>query len=186
MKISDFFKKRKAGIIHMLSSLLLLMFAAGIGIFLGLKETNGLQKYIDEAYEYYADSNWVALYNYAEVEDNDFINEYFFEKMADSLYGEIDGNKLKIGNTVENEGYAEVELSYDGTDGNSNTWKVRFIEKAERNYLFFHQWKLDVSDMIIKDCKVEAPAGFTVYVVFSACSSCCTSCTPNSSASVDV
>lgn len=164
MKISDFFKKRKAGIIHMLSSLLLLMFAAGIGIFLGLKETNGLQKYIDEAYEYYADSNWVALYNYAEVEDNDFINEYFFEKMADSLYGEIDGNKLKIGNTVENEGYAEVELSYDGTDGNSNTWKVRFIEKAERNYLFFHQWKLDVSDMIIKDCKVEAPAGFTVYV----------------------
>ena len=52
MKISDFFKKRKAGIIHMLSSLLLLMFAAGIGIFLGLKETNGLQKYIDEAYEY--------------------------------------------------------------------------------------------------------------------------------------
>lgn len=100
MKISDFFKKRKAGIIHMLSSLLLLMFAAGIGIFLGLKETNGLQKYIDEAYEYYADSNWVALYNYAEVEDNDFINEYFFEKMADSLYGEIDGNKLKIGNTM--------------------------------------------------------------------------------------
>lgn len=164
MKISEFIKKRKTGIIHLLSSLLLLMLAAGIGIFLGLKETNGLEKYIDEAYEYYADSNWAALYNYAEVVNNDFINEYFFEKMADSLYGEIDGNKLKLGNMVEDDGYVEVELIYDGSDGNSQTWKVCFIEKPERNYLFFHQWKLDLSDMIVNNCEVEAPAGFTVYV----------------------
>lgn len=164
MKILDFIKKRKAAIIHMLSSLLLLVLAAGIGIFLGLEETNGLDKYINEAYEYYADSNWVALYNYAEVEDNDFINEYFFSKMFDSLYGEIDKSKLSLWNIAEADGHAEAELYYDGEEGNKTMWKIRFTEKPEKNYLFFHQWKLDISDMIIKDCKVAAPADFVVYV----------------------
>ena len=50
--IKKYIRKRKAGIIQVLISLLLLAIAAGIGIYIGLEETNGVDKYVNDAYEY--------------------------------------------------------------------------------------------------------------------------------------
>ena len=74
-KIKAFFVQRKKSILQLLGSILMLAVAAGIGIMLGLKKTNDIHKYINEAVEYLGEANWVALYKYSEVEDSDFINE---------------------------------------------------------------------------------------------------------------
>ena len=164
MKIVEFIKKKKQSLIQLGGSLLLLLIAAGVGIFMGLKETNGLGKYVDEVYEYYEDSNWVALYKYAEYTGDEFINEYFFEQMSQSLYGEIDSSKLSLGDVDEDDGIATINLNYKDADGNSVTWKAKLSEKSEKNYLLFNQWKFDISDFIVKDCKVTALTDFQVYV----------------------
>lgn len=163
-KIVEFIKKRKSGLIHLGVSLLLLLVAAGIGIFLGLKKTNGLDRYINEAYEYYQDSNWVALYKYSENKGDDFINEYFFEVMAEAAYGEVDKSKLSLGDVTEDDGKATAELKYKDSDDKEVTWSVEFLEKPEKNYVIFNQWKLNIDSFIAQDSKLTVPSGFQVYV----------------------
>ena len=164
MKIKAFLKKKRAGILHFLSSLLLLAIAAGIGIFIALKETNGLGKYVDTVYEYYQDSNWMALYKFSEVEADGFINEQGFWVMAEALYGEIEKENLSLGQVTEEGDKAVVELHYKNGDKEEETWKITLTKKPETNYIFFHQWKLDVEEMILKDCSVTAPKGMVVYM----------------------
>lgn len=162
--IKKYIRKRKAGIIQVLISLLLLAIAAGIGIYIGLEETNGVDKYVNDAYEYYADNNWNALYTYAELKDDDFVNEFFFGEMAKSTYGNIDDSKLVLGEVTEKDGHVWAEMIYTKADGSKDIWKIKLLQKPEKNYIFFNKWKLDLSSVIVKECKVEAPAGFTLYI----------------------
>lgn len=43
-----------------MGSLGLLLIAGGVGVGIGLYKTNGVDKYIMEAHDYYKDNNWVA------------------------------------------------------------------------------------------------------------------------------
>ena len=95
MKILEFFKKRKASLKQLGGSLGLLLLAGCVGIGLGLVKTNGTKKYVEEAYDYYKENNWKALYNYAEMKDDAFINEYFFEQMASVKYGYVDKTTMQ-------------------------------------------------------------------------------------------
>lgn len=163
-KIVTFFKSKKEECIRLLISLGLLMLSAVIGIFIALKETNGLNRYVNEAYEYYRDSNWMALYNYAELTDDDFINEYFFENMASSIYGEIDESLLKLGKVEDDGDKAEAKLTYKGESSENATWSIKLKKTSERKYLFFYRWKLDIDDFILRDCTITVPEGCTAYV----------------------
>ncbi len=163
-KIKAFFVKRKKSILRFLGSLIMLAIAATIGIMLGLKKTNDINKYINEAVEYFGEANWVALYKYSEIEDSAFVNEVMFGQMADSFYGEISGEIVKIESVEEEDRDASVALTYTTTDGDKKNCQLEFDKKDVNNYIFFPQWKLDIDHMIAKECKLVAKKGFTVYL----------------------
>lgn len=163
-KITKFLKKKRRSILQLFGSLIMLALAAGIGIMLGLKKTNDINKYINEAVDYLAEENWVALYQYSELEDSTFINEIEFGKAAEALYGKITEEKVNIVNVDENEKNATVIVSYKSDDGSEKTCELEFDKKDKKNYKFFPQWKLNIDDMIISDCKLVIKKGFKVYL----------------------
>ena len=163
-KIKAFFVKRKKSILQLLGSILMLAVAAGIGIMLGLKKTNDIHKYINEAVEYLGEANWVALYKYSEVEDSDFINEVMFGNLADDLYGETSLEDINIDSIYEKDKDASVKVSYVTNDGKNMSCQLEFDKKDITNYIFFPQWKLDIGHLIAPDCRIVVKKGFTVYL----------------------
>lgn len=163
-KVKAFFVKRKRSILQLIGSLFMLAIAGGVGIMLGLKKTNDINKYINEAVEYFGEENWVALYQYSEVEDSAFINENEFGKLAAVMFGDVAEEKVNIENIVEKDKDATVKISYKTSDGNEKTCQLEFDKKNIKNYVFFPQWKLDIENMIAKDCKLVIKKGFKVYL----------------------
>lgn len=163
-KVISFFKKRKSSILHLLGSFALLAISAFIGIIIGLNKANAVDKYVNEAVEYFKDNNWTAFYNYAEVIDNDFVNEVFFADMAEKMYGEISEEEVVIEEITEDDGDAKVSITYTTMDGKTHKSTLDFAMKDEKTYIFFPKWKLNISDLIIRDSKLMVPIGFTVYV----------------------
>ena len=164
MKIKNFFKKRKASLKQVAGSLMLLLIAGSIGVGFGLYDTNGTKKYVMEAYDYYKDNNWVALYNYAELTDDDFINEYFFEEMANVKFGIVDAKTLKLGNIDKKDDKAVVGTYYKNDQGEKVDCQFVMVKKPTKKYVFFNEWKLDISDLIAEKCKISAPEGMAIYV----------------------
>ena len=164
MKILEFFKKRKDSIKQLLGSVALLMLAGCVGIGLGLYKTNGTKKYVMEAYDYIKDNNWVALYNYAEMEDDDFINEYFFEVMATEKYGTVNEKTLTLGEINKGDKDANVQVYYTNDLGEKIDCDFVMEKKSVKHYMFFNEWKLDINNYILRTCSVVAPEGFKVYV----------------------
>ncbi len=164
-KIKIFIKKKKKSILRILGTFLMLAIAAAIGIMLGLKKTNDINKYINEAVEYFSESNWVALYNYSEVSDSTFINEITFGQTADALYGEISESHMPIIEEIdEYNKNATARLSYTTSDGENKNCQLEFDKKDITNYIFFPQWKLNIDEMIATDCKLVIKDGFKVYL----------------------
>ena len=163
-KVKAFFIKKKSAILHLLGSLVMLAIAAVIGIMLGLNKTNNINKYIDEAVEYFGEANWVALFQYAEVIDNDFINENSFSQTAETVFGDVSAENVVIEDIDENENDASVKVSYTTSDGESLSCELQFDKKDKKNYMFFPQWKLDIEHMIAKECSLTVENGFTVYL----------------------
>lgn len=163
-KIASFLKRKKSSIMHLLGSFMLLLLSAFIGIMLGLNKANAVDKYVDEAVEYFNDNNWTAFYNYAEVIDNDFINEVSFNDMAENMYGEISEDDIVIEEITEEDDEAKVSIVYKTKDGETHKSTLVFQEKDEKTYIFFPKWKLDIDEMIIEDSTFTVPSGFTVYV----------------------
>ena len=164
LKIKNFFKKRKASLKQLAGSLMLLLMAGSVGVGLGLYETNGTKKYAMEAYDYYKDNNWVALYNYAELKDDDFVNEYFFEQLANNKYGMVDENTLELGSIDKKDDKAIVGSYYKDSQGNKIDCQFVMVKKPTKKYIFFDEWKLDISDLIVSKCKIVAPEGLAIYV----------------------
>ena len=162
-KVKRFFRNLKANLLQMFGSLCLLALAAAIGIYIGLNQTNNVDKYIKEAFEYFSDSNWNAMYSYAEVVDNDFINEYFYEKFVAAQYGEYAKEDWMLGDISVDGDRATAEFVSTKT-GETQSWSMTFAKKYETDYAFFPQWRLDISDSIIESCTVTSPVGFEVYV----------------------
>ena len=148
-KIASFLKRKKSSIMHLLGSFMLLLLSAFIGIMLGLNKANAVDKYVDEAVEYFNDNNWTAFYNYAEVIDNDFINEVSFNDMAENMYGEISEDDIVIEEITEEDDEAKVSIVYKTKDGETHKSTLDFQEKDEKTYIFFPKWKLDIDEMII-------------------------------------
>lgn len=163
-KVKNFFIKRKSSILHLLGSLGLLTISALIGIILGLNKANAVDKYVEEAIDYFQENNWTAFYNYAEVIDNDFINEVFFNDLAEKLYGEISGKDIVIDDILTEDNEAKVHISYKTTDGKSHELVLYFTKKDEKTYIFFPKWKLNIDKLIVRDSKFTVPTGFKVYV----------------------
>ena len=164
MKIKEFFVKRKSSIIHLMGSLGLLLIAGGVGVGIGLYKTNGVDKYIMEAHDYYKDNNWVALYNYAELKDDDFINEFFFEELAKKKYGYVNEDTLKLGEVKKNDNGATVEMYYADSLGDKISCDFVMDKLPEKNYVFFNEWKLNIDNLIINQCTIEAPSDVKIYL----------------------
>ena len=164
MKVLDFFKKRKNSIKQLIGSLCLLLLAGCVGIGLGLYKTNGTKKYVMEAVDYIKENNWVALYNYAEMEDDDFINEYFFKQMAEYKYGTVNEKTLKLEDINKGEKDAKVQVYYTNDLGEKIACDFVMEKKSVKHYVFFNEWKLDLNNNILRTCSVVAPEGFVVYV----------------------
>ena len=162
--VKKFFIKRKKSILQLLGSIGLLAVSAGIGIYIGLKETNGLEKYVNMAYEYVQTNNGVAIYQNADMVDNDFINEYFFEEMAFDYFGEIDADKLELDDFYDEDGKGVAEFIYTNESGKEVKYEIHFSELAEKTYVFFNKWKFNIDNYIIRECEITAPQGFEVYV----------------------
>ena len=147
----------------MFGSLCLLALAAAIGIYIGLDKTNSINKYVNQAFEYFAERNWDAYFSFSEVVDNDFINTHFFEEFIVKQYGEYKSDEVKLGKLDVHGDEAVVEVISTKT-GEAKSWSLKFAKKYETSYAFFPQWRVDISDTIIHSSSVTVPVGFDVYV----------------------
>lgn len=162
-KVRKFLKNIKANLLQMFGSLCLLALAAAIGIYIGLDKTNSINKYVNQAFEYFAERNWDAYFSFSEVVDNDFINTHFFEEFIVKQYGEYKSDEVKLGKLDVNDDEAVVEVISTKT-GEAKSWSIKFAKKYETSYAFFPQWRVDISDTIIHSSSITVPVGFDVYV----------------------
>lgn len=147
-----------------MGSLGLLLLAGGVGVGCGLYKMYGMDKYVMEAHDYYKDNNWVALYNYAELKDDDFINEYFFEELAKKKYGYVNGETLKLGKVKKSDNNATVEMYYSDSLGDKISCDFVMDKLPEKNYLFFNEWRLNIDSLIVNECTIEVPTDIKIYL----------------------
>ncbi len=109
------FRKHKIGGIvwQLVTSLIMLSIAAGIGIFVAVGKVKGGPIPFGEKYfGYFANRNWYNMYNETEIEESKFINRTTFSRCMEEYA--IDGNVKDFEVEVQNKTseYAFIKVTY--------------------------------------------------------------------------
>lgn len=181
-KIKKWKKNKVVAVLwQLISSLILLALAGGIGILAAVGQMRGGPKvFAEEYFEYYINNNWYNMYQKTEITESKFINLNTFSRMMSQ--NAIDGDVTDYEVIVDSRSgeYATVRVKYnmnkkeDSESGEQtaeeNTEPA--VVKAEGTYtmtlkkqpknimLIFTTWKGFMDSYIIKDCTIEVP-GYT-------------------------
>lgn len=114
-KIKEWKKNKIVAIVwQLVSSLLLLALAGGIGIFVAVGQMRGGPKvFAEEYFEYYMNNNWYNMYQKTEITESKFINFKTFAQMMSQ--NAIDGNVTDYEVIVDSRSgdYATVRVKYN-------------------------------------------------------------------------
>lgn len=135
----------------------------GIWLAIGTRAGSSL-RYAQRYFKYYASSNYEAMYDMVKCEEDDFINEDYFSYKYESekVYGgikkyEFDGG-VKKGNKVT------YTVSYTTGGNKEGTFEIVLEKQSDKVYGIFNTWKVNLDNIIVKDCSVAVPGSVTGYV----------------------
>ncbi len=185
-KINKFRNKKPVRIIsRLLSSLLLLAIAAGIGVFIAVGQTSGSPvTFAKEYFECFANRNWLNMYKQTEITESKFINlktftaamteyainnkiiEYEYtldDKNSEFAYVSVDYKVEEIQETTTEEGSENSEEPVSEEKKIKSEKHSLTLKKQDEKILWFYStWKGSVDKYIINNCTIEASPDFTL------------------------
>ena len=157
------FMKTKFGayLWQIVSSILILAIAGGIGVFAAFAKTEGSSMtYAKTYFKYFMTHSWSLMYGETDLDTSKYINETSFGEMMSNIVPNRGSDKYKFVDRGTDGTYNIIDVVYQETVKQTMTLKLK--KKKEKELLILNQWEVCLSSEILRDCTVTAPAGMNL------------------------
>ena len=157
------FMKTKFGayLWQIVSSILILAIAGGIGVFAAFAKTEGSSMtYAKTYFKYFMTHSWSLMYGETDLDTSKYINETSFGEMMSNIVPNRGSDKYKFVDRGTDGTYNIIDVVYQETGSDvKQTMTLKLKKKEEKELLILNQWEVCLSSEILRDCTVTAPAG---------------------------
>lgn len=146
---------------QILSSVLILGITGGIGVFAAYAQTEGSSmSYAKTYFKYFMTHSWSLMYGATDLENSKYINEESFAEMMSSIVPARGSDKYEFVDRGSDGKYHLIDVVYQETGSDvKQTMTLRMKKQEEKSLMILDQWEVCLTDEIIKDCTITAPAG---------------------------
>lgn len=165
LKIQKFMKtKFGAYLWQIVSSILILAIAGGIGVFAAFAKTEGSSMtYAKTYFKYFMTHSWSLMYGETDLDTSKYINETSFGEMMNNIVPNRGSDKYKFVDRGTDGTYNIIDVVYQETGSDvKQTMTLKLKKKEEKELLILNQWEVCLSSEILRDCTVTAPAGMNL------------------------
>lgn len=165
LKIQKFMKtKFGAYLWQIVSSILILAIAGGIGVFAAFAKTEGSSMtYAKTYFKYFMTHSWSLMYGETDLDSSKYINETSFGEMMSNIVPNRGSDKYKFVDRGTDGTYNIIDVVYQETGSDvKQTMTLKLKKKEEKELLILNQWEVCLSSEILRDCTVTAPAGMNL------------------------
>lgn len=165
LKIQKFMKtKFGAYLWQIVSSILILAIAGGIGVFAAFAKTEGSSMtYAKTYFKYFMTHSWSLMYGETDLDTSKYINETSFGEMMSNIVPNRGSDKYKFVDRGTDGTYNIIDVVYQETGSDvKQTMTLKLKKKEEKELLILNQWEVCLSSEILRDCTVTAPAGMNL------------------------
>ena len=160
------FMKTKFGayLWQIVSSILILAIAGGIGVFAAFANTEGSSMtYAKTYFKYFMTHSWSLMYGETDLDTSKYINETSFGEMMSNIVPNRGSDKYKFVDRGTDGTYNIIDVVYQETGSDvKQTMTLKLKKKEEKELLILNQWEVCLSSEILRDCTVTAPAGMNL------------------------
>ncbi|MEI3226377.1 MAG: hypothetical protein V8S39_04775 [Lachnospiraceae bacterium] len=160
------FMKTKFGayLWQIVSSILILAIAGGIGVFAAFAKTEGSSMtYAKTYFKYFMTHSWSLMYGETDLDTSKYINETSFGEMMSNIVPNRGSDKYKFVDRGTDGTYNIIDVVYQETGSDvKQTMTLKLKKKKEKELLILNQWEVCLSSEILRDCTVTAPAGMNL------------------------
>lgn len=160
------FMKTKFGayLWQIVSSILILAIAGGIGVFVAFAKTEGSSMtYAKTYFKYFMTHSWSLMYGETDLDTSKYINETSFGEMMSNIVPNRGSDKYKFVDRGTDGTYNIIDVVYQETGSDvKQTMTLKLKKKEEKELLILNQWEVCLSSEILRDCTVTAPAGMNL------------------------
>ena len=160
------FMKTKLGayLWQIVSSILILAIAGGIGVFAAFAKTEGSSMtYAKTYFKYFMTHSWSLMYGETDLDTSKYINETSFGEMMSNIVPNRGSDKYKFVDRGTDGTYNIIDVVYQETGSDvKQTMTLKLKKKEEKELLILNQWEVCLSSEILRDCTVTAPAGMNL------------------------
>ena len=160
------FMKTKFGayLWQIVSSILILAIAGGIGVFAAFAKTEGSSMtYAKTYFKYFMTHSWSLMYGETDLDTSKYINETSFGEMMSNIVPNRGSDKYKFVDRGTDGTYNIIDVVYQETGSDvKQTMTLKLKKKEEKELLILNQWEVCLSSEILRDCPVTAPAGMNL------------------------
>ena len=160
------FMKTKFGayLWQIVSSILILAIAGGIGVFAAFAKTEGSSMtYAKTYFKYFMTHSWSLMYGETDLDTSKYINETSFGEMMSNIVPNRGSDKYKFVDRGTDGTYNIIDVVYQETGSDvKQTMTLKLKKKEETELLILNQWEVCLSSEILRDCTVTAPAGMNL------------------------
>lgn len=160
------FMKTKFGayLWQIVSSILILAIAGGIGVFAAFAKTEGASMtYAKTYFKYFMTHSWSLMYGETDLDTSKYINETSFGEMMSNIVPNRGSDKYKFVDRGTDGTYNIIDVVYQETGSDvKQTMTLKLKKKKEKELLILNQWEVCLSSEILRDCTVTAPAGMNL------------------------
>ena len=160
------FMKTKFGayLWQIVSSILILAIAGGIGVFAAFTKTEGSSMtYAKTYFKYFMTHSWSLMYGETDLDTSKYINETSFGEMMSNIVPNRGSDKYKFVDRGTDGTYNIIDVVYQETGSDvKQTMTLKLKKKKEKELLILNQWEVCLSSEILRDCTVTAPAGMNL------------------------
>ena len=160
------FMKTKFGayLWQIVSSILILAIAGGIGVFAAFAKTEGSSMtYAKTYFKYFMTHSWSLMYGETDMDTSKYINETSCGGMMSNIVPNRGSDKYKFVDRGTDGTYNIIDVVYQETGSDvKQTMTLKLKKKKEKELLILNQWEVCLSSEILRDCTVTAPAGMNL------------------------
>lgn len=160
------FMKTKFGayLWQIVSSILILAIAGGIGVFAAFAKTEGSSMtYAKTYFKYFMTHSWSLMYGETDLDTSKYINETSFGEMMNNIVPNRGSDKYKFVDRGTDGTYNIIDVVYQETGSDvKQTMTLKLKKKEEKELLILNQWEVCLSSEILRDCTVTAPVGMNL------------------------
>ncbi len=149
---------------QIVSSILILAIAGGIGVFAAFAKTEGSSMtYAKTYFKYFMTHSWSLMYGETDLDTSKYINETSFGEMMSNIVPNRGSDKYKFVDRGTDGTYNIIDVVYQETGSDvKQTMTLKLKKKEEKELLILNQWEVCLSSEILRDCTVTAPAGMNL------------------------